>query len=329
MTFCHFAYGLRIRANVAIPGLTAIDDCDPADVEINSGSLPGWLDTSAEASAESYRKFPVGDGTSDSANRVFLVRDGSYFWFRYADDTQFVVSSAGDHVWFTWREPFTLEDATTYLLGPIFGFLLRLRGYAGLHASAVAESRGAIAIVGPAGAGKSTTAGWFVQHGFRLIADDHVILDPSADSISVIPSYPRLRLWPTSVDMLYDRPDALPLLTPNWEKRYLQIEHDLANSAGSSPLVAIFFLAERADEERPERVMPLTPSEAFIRLSANSHVSRLLTSEMRADDFRVMSRVAKEIPCSIVYPSSNPADLPSLCREILAYTAGIEMAGRG
>ena len=70
--------------------------------------------------------------------RVFRVRDGQYYKFCYADETEFVVDKAGTEVWAAWREPLTLEDTATYLLGPVMGFVMLLRGVVCLHASAVA-----------------------------------------------------------------------------------------------------------------------------------------------------------------------------------------------
>ena len=116
------------------------------------------------------------------------------------------------------------RDTATYLLGPVLGFVLRLRGIACLHASAISIDGRTVLLLGPAGSGKSTTAAAFACKGCRVLSEDVCALHCTPDGIFVQPGYPRLRL-PNSVGMLFGAQDALPLLTPNWNKRFL----DLAN----------------------------------------------------------------------------------------------------
>ena len=71
-----------------------------------------------------------------------------------------------------WEEPLTYADAAVYLLGPVLGFVMRLRGIVPLHASAVMIGTGATVFVGDAGAGKSTTAGAFAALGYGVLSDD-------------------------------------------------------------------------------------------------------------------------------------------------------------
>ena len=55
--------------------------------------------------------------------------------FVYADGTHFVVNQEGTTIWAGWPTTSTLEATFIYLLGPILGFVLRLRGVVSLHAS--------------------------------------------------------------------------------------------------------------------------------------------------------------------------------------------------
>jgi len=89
----------------------------------------------------------------------------------------------------------TTEDAATYLLGPVLGLLLRLRGVTCLHASAVALADRAIAFVGSEGAGKSTTAALLARKGLAIISDDVVALVERDALFTFIPAYPYLSLW--------------------------------------------------------------------------------------------------------------------------------------
>ena len=147
-------YGLGVVANKIIPGVPASATA-PEDLRISFGSLPSWLHDATQT--ETY----VADYKDECGNpvlRVFRVLEGRYYRFNYADRTEFLVDREGAEIWAQWPEPLTLEDAATYLLGPVMGFVMLLRGVVCLHASAIAIGDEAIALVGPAGSGKSTTA---------------------------------------------------------------------------------------------------------------------------------------------------------------------------
>lgn len=58
------------------------------------------------------------------------------------------------------------------LLGPVMGWLLHMRGFFVLHASAAEHKGCSVAFLGDKGAGKSTTGSAFLQQGWRLITDD-------------------------------------------------------------------------------------------------------------------------------------------------------------
>lgn len=49
--------------------------------------------------------------------------------------------------------------------------------------------------MGHSGVGKSTLAGWFVDNGFPLLADDVAVVDFADDGPVVLPGLPKLRLW--------------------------------------------------------------------------------------------------------------------------------------
>jgi serine kinase of HPr protein (carbohydrate metabolism regulator) len=66
----------------------------------------------------------------------------------------------------------------------MMGFVLLLRGCISLHACAVAIDDRAVAIVGPAGAGKSTTAAALADQGYSILAEDVVTLQDLERSVS-------------------------------------------------------------------------------------------------------------------------------------------------
>ncbi len=263
----------------------------------------------------------VTDYNDDCGNpvlRVFRSLDDRYYQFCYSDQTKFVIDRSGTEIWAEWCEPLTLEDTATYLLGPIMGFVLLLRGLVCLHASAVAIDGSAIAIVGPAGSGKSTTAAALSNRGFGILAEDVVTLDDRGDQFHVRPAYPCIRLWPASVKALYGTESHLPKLTPNWDKCYLDLTGRPEQFQQESlPLAAIYLLNDRRNNSRAPFIEPVDSAVAFMSLVANTYATKLMDKQMRAREFELLTRVLNNVPLRRVTPHADSARIPELCDCIL------------
>jgi len=191
-----------------------------------------------------------------------------------------------------------------------------LRGVTCLHASAVAFEDRSVAFVGQTGAGKSTTAAAFAQQGYGVISDDIVALVERAGALHVMPAYPHLCLWPESVKMLYDSPEALPRLIPDWDKRRLSLgEQGTFFESRCLPLAAVYVLSERGQAPAPY-VEAIRPQSALLALVADTYANKILDKEMRAREFAVLGRLVAIIPVRRVYPHQDARRLEDLCRAI-------------
>jgi hypothetical protein len=303
-------YGLGVVANQTIPGVPASQTAAD-ELRITFGSLPS--NGFSATQIETY----VADYTDECGNPVLRVfREDKYYRFSYADRTEFLIDHEGTQIWAQWPEPLTLEDATTYLLGPIMGFVMLLRGIVCLHASAIAVGDETIALVGPAGSGKSTTAAAFSDLGYSILAEDVVTLDDRVDHFLVRPAYPCIRLWPASVKALYGNETQLPRLTPNWDKRYLDLSEQFQHQP--LPLAAIYMLSERRDDAAAPFVERLDKSEGLMSLIANTYATKLMDKQMRAREFELLTRVLNNVPVRRVTPHSDIAHIPELCTQILS-----------
>jgi len=306
-------YGLGIVANEIIPGVPAAPIASD-DVRITFSSLPSWLYEVSANQVETY----VADYNDECGNpvlRMFSVLEGKYFRFSYADQTEFLVDQAGTEIWAKWAEPLTIADTATYLLGPVMGFVMLLRGIVCLHASAIAVGDKAIALLGPAGSGKSTTAAAFADRGYSVLAEDVVTLDDRGDEFLVRPGYPCIRLWPASVKALYGSESHLPKLTPNWDKCYLDLKEQFHSDP--LPLAAIYHLGERRHDTKAPSVESLDRSDGLLSLIANTYATKLMDKPMRAREFELLTRVVSNVPVRRVTPHSDVANIPELCTRIL------------
>jgi len=313
----YYAYGLSIRANRTIPGLSWSNTPRAIDLEVQLGLDPPWLAQALQNPVEQHYVNPELGECGRPILTVSKLFHGNYFLFQYADQTQFVIDRRGTMIWGSWPETLTLEDTATYLLGPVLGFVLQLRGAISLHASAFIIENQAIALVGPAGAGKSTAAAAFAELGYEVISDDVVTLIDQRDNFYVQPAYPRIRLWPESVEALYGKPDALPPLTPNWDKRYLSLERENISFARDPfPLAAIYVLGPRRDEATP-LIESMTRKESLISLISNTYVSYLMDTKTRAYEFELLSRLLANVHLRRAISHSDPSHIAKLCRVVI------------
>jgi hypothetical protein len=237
---------------------------------------------------------------------------------RYADGTEFLIDQLGTRLWASWQHPLTIEDTATYLLGPVMGFVLLLRGMHCLHASAVDLDGQAVALVGPAGAGQSTTAAAFSNLGFGVLSDDVVTLAGGRGEITVYPAYPCVRLWAESAQALFGSADALPLLTPNWDKRYLDLAGDTHRfQSVALPLAAIYLLGQRSGDATAPRVEPVAPQAAMIELVGNAYAPRLKEKAARAAEFEVLTGLIETVPVRRAIPNADLSRVDRLCEVIL------------
>lgn len=278
----HDIYGLLVATDRPIPRLPVVGRRTPSDVRLVIGELPSRTEV-------------VGAKTDIDSGVVF--RDGAgYTWFRYYDGIEFAIDSKADTVWVRWPDTLLYEDAAINLLGSVFGFLLRLRGILCLHASGVVVHDRCAVFVGPGGAGKSTLAAVFAVAGDAVVSDD-VIPVVVTDHARAIPGYPQLRLWFETVEALFGSPQALPLLTPNWNKQFLDVNDDgYTFERTARPISAIYLVERRPDGPSIPEIDALDHRSAFFDLIANTHMSPYLDRSMREREFHQVRELVLSVP---------------------------------
>jgi hypothetical protein len=280
----HRAAGLVIAADAPIPGLPITTANAPPDLYIHLDSPPPWQHLPVE---DFYRADYLN---ADRQPVVTVGRASCGFRFQYADGTLVWVDRSGTHAWCRSATGATLEDTATYLTGPVLGFILRQRGHVALHASAVKIGDAALAIVGPHGAGKSTTAAALATRGFPLISDDVLHVRKTASAWMAEPYASGLRLWPEAVSLLLGPDVSLPRLTPTWDKRLLRVDaFDVTAAIEPVAVRAILFLEEAEPAAVAPRLHPLGPAESVVRLATHSSASHLLDDSARAREFHALA----------------------------------------
>ena len=316
-TFAYSVFGLSLRSNQQIPELplaTQTATGPAVGIHLNVSPISAGV-VPSDPEVLTYIS-PNKDEAGDPALKMWKIGSGNFSRLAYSDGTQFWLDRQGSEVWATWPENLTIEDTATYLLGPVLGLLLRLRGVTCLHASAVAFGEKAVAFVGSEGAGKSTTAAALARRGHALLSDDVVALAERNGSFYVHPAYPYLCLWPESVESIYGSAEALPQFSANYEKRCLSVgKQELRFSEQALRIAAIYILGERRGDPAP-LVQDIAPQEAFLSLVANTFATNILDSGMRAKEFETLGRLVPSVTIRRLCAHQDASRLQELCARI-------------
>jgi len=312
------AYGLSLQSDIELPGLRqAASGTLSNPLFLTTNEKPAWVYFAASLPLEIVHFVPAEPESGDPVFQVRRYGDEQFYELTYGDGANFFMDAASSALWGECPPPLTKEDLTTYLVGPVLGFVLRRRGVTCLHASAVSIGDVGVAISGPAASGKSTTAAALAIRGVPVLCEDITALSERQGQFYIQPGYPRVCLWPDAVSKLYGSEDALPNLTPTWEKKFLALDGERAKfEPKPKRLGAVYLLGPRVDEETAPRVTELSPREALLDLVQNTYMNVLLTREQRAAEFELLSRLVNRVPCRRLTPHKDATRIGALCELI-------------
>src|SRR5271165_2476436 len=131
----HLAYGLGLQADAPLAGLPIQSEVQSTDVRIHLKGESAFPSANSASPDELLYSSSDIDELGCPHLRVAAFAGGKYIGFFYSDGARFAVGREGNEIWADWPENRTLEDACTYLIGPVIAFVLRLRGITCLHAS--------------------------------------------------------------------------------------------------------------------------------------------------------------------------------------------------
>ena len=202
---------------------------------------------------------------------------------------------------------------TTFLIGNLIAYALRLQGKLVLHGNAACTGQRAIAWVGAKGAGKSTLSAAFLDAGHALVTDDQLVLRTSGSLWYAAHGVPRIRLWPGSVETLsaQTRSDFLQPFG-NAIKGWLEISPELSETPKlSPPLDALYVLASRCASLTTAVIRRLSAGERLQSLLQHrlARQSLPISSTQHAAEFTMFGKLASQLP---IYGLQLPDRLEAL-----------------
>lgn len=280
--------GLRVRSELELPLPLAPEG--EVDVEVLRGD--DLEDSTALPPGVRIASF----GEGEDAWYVGTATEGGYILrFRGCGEFRF---DAGLSRVVVRRDPGGTVDLLPILLaGTAFAFLLALRGYTVLHASAVSCAGRAGAFVGDSGRGKSTLAALMCRDGAELVADDVLALDVGPP-VRCRGGSGALRLREKASDIGRLAPRARHAATADGRLAYMPP----MVRTGDVPLVVV--ILPRPSREVVEiQTRRLPPGEAARALLACPRVHGWRDPAVLGRDFRALTALASTIP---VYEATIP-----------------------
>ena len=249
------AYGAALRSGLQLPELTPQAIAEPdLTVGVDEGRpLDGdwrWADAPATPFARPWLAVASGP------RGYRLTFDGG---------GDFVVSSDARRITaFPASAP--LETVRHLLIDQVVPLVLAHLGHLVLHASAFTTENGAVALIGPAGSGKSTLSASFGAHGSPVVADDALVVEPGAAGWMARPGYPGLRVWPDVIAAIHA--GEPPPVAPYTDKRRLGAGNGMPFRATPAALNRIYVLGHEEVEE--VAIRPMARRDALMALIAHT-----------------------------------------------------------
>ena len=201
------------------------------------------------------------------------------------------------------------------LLDQVIPLVLSRRERIVLHASAVLTGHGAIAFVAKTGRGKSTLAASLALEGCPLVSDDCLVLRTELGKWTALPSYPGVRLWPsTAGEVLQDT--ATREVAHYTLKRRVCDTAVLPHASGPAPLRKLFFLGDDAGELTFER---LPPGRAFTALVEFAYNLDIKDTAFLRRQFDTVGHLTAGVPARTIHYPREYSALPAVREAILRH----------
>lgn len=234
------AYGLVISSEISLPELSSFEKQPSVDLHIQKG----YIDLPKTKSTNIHRRGVKANFGSISENNLFLNWPGIADF--QAENGSLLTVQA--HL----SDP---EVISLFTVSEALGLILYQRNLFLLHASAVKVGNKAYCFMGNPGAGKSTTAAAFIKAGCNLLSDDLTAITFNENGEAfIIPSYPQLKIWNTTVEGLSYKNSELKPVSEGVNKFSYQPKSDFSHALVK--LEKVFFLHKARNRKYLSGLMP-------------------------------------------------------------------------
>lgn len=287
MSIYFSAYGLTLKSDIDLM-IPPAKESSPPDVTVHFGKA----------------KQPTDKYTWD------------HVWYSYDSPDQLRLNwemigtfliQLGNEVVITPNDNSRPEDIRQPILGTIMAIILQQRGCCVLHGSAALIAGKVVIFTGSKGQGKSTLASWLNKAGYPLLSDDICTMNfEDEKSLTIQPSFPKIKLNPDVLQNMGEIPDQYPRVHPEYSKRIKDMGQGFCNTV--QPVGAICTLAT-GDELTLERLQGIEAVKEILTHMLINRFPENQPAELAKNIFFQSTQVSKILP---VYRLTRPRDLKKL-----------------
>jgi hypothetical protein len=267
-TACATVFGLDVATDVDLPFLSRPPAQAPAaptgrtlDLSVAGADSPApdWPDSAELVCDERQPDGAVNFRIEAHPEAGYLLWGPDYGRHLVSPDGARVLCLPGDCAADAWQR---------LLIAQVLPFAALLHGLEILHASAVVHGGGAIAFVGPSGAGKTSVALELCRRGASFLADDVLALERTGGDLLAHPGTPLAGLDHAEARRLTQVDAAQPgeIVAVNDRERLVRMH----GAAGPTPLAALFFVDRRPDARGEPRFEPAADPQLLLAATFNS-----------------------------------------------------------
>ena len=314
MTHAYRICDLVLASNTALPELAP---AKAFGAECRFELLPPG--NAPAGDAEWFHQWAIGgDGEEEESREVWLrfARTGDGYLLRFPLCGDFLVSADAARIE---CRPLPGTPGVTVrhlLLDQVMPLVLSRRERIVLHASAVVTGQGAVAFAGKTGQGKSTLAASLARAGCSLVSDDCLVLRMEDGGWTALPSYPGVRLWPSTAGEVLREGTHTAEVAHYTLKRRVSDPDVLPYATGPAPLRRLFFLGDDASEVRFER---LPPGRAFMALVEFAYNLDIQDTAFLRRQFDTVGRLTADVPAYAIHYPREFSALPAVREAILRH----------
>jgi hypothetical protein len=256
-------FGLDVRTDEPLPflrGSSASPTGRRLDLSLQDGGVEdlGWPDTAELISDQRQPDGEVNFRIEADPEAGYLIWGPSYGASMLSADGRRLrgaLCSGGIDAW------------QRLLIAQALPFAAVLQGLEVLHASAVVAEQGAVAFLGPSGAGKTSLALALCRRGASFLADDVLALEAAQDTLVGHPGAAVAGVERTEADSMLGAGhlQQRDVLAVNTRERIVQIPQ----AAAPAPLQALFFLDRRPDGPARPRFEPAADAQMLLAATFN------------------------------------------------------------
>ena len=289
--YTYEAFGLIISSEIEIPEF--LPTTGDSQVQISLGKVP---DNISDIYKQGFRY--------QISKNEFLLRFKAWAEFYVRDGKQIIIQP---------EDGVDERDVRAFLLSPVIAILLHQRGLLPLHSSGINYKNKAVLFAGNSGAGKSTIAmALNRKYHYKLISDDIISIDKENDKPMVFSSFPSVKLWDDSLEMLDIPIEEMPFIRKDVLKR--RYDNNADYYSGILEPAVIFFLG--ISDQNDVTSKEIKGTEKFNFLRQFIFRGRMVEELYSQEHFRIMTSLLTNVTCIELQRPKSETSPETLLRKV-------------